>query len=323
MQHGFPFDPTYGFDLERLLALPPPPPPDGFADFWRDRHDRAVRVDPEAHLGECPWKRPGFHVQDLLYHSTQGVPIHGWVLVPENVEPVYGLILGHGYGGIERPDYALPRNDIVYFIPCFRGLARSRLPNVSDNPSIHVLHGIDELEHYILGGCVEDIWVAVSAFTELFPALAGRIGYAGISFGGGIGAMALAWEPRIARGHLNVPTFGHQLARLNWPTAGSGAAVQAHVPQNRRALDTLPYYDAAVAAQFIQQPMHFANALFDPCVAPPGQFAVYNAVTARKRLFVLEAGHFDYPRRTAQEHDLLGELAQFFGGDEARIPQLA
>ncbi|MCA1789780.1 MAG: hypothetical protein LC667_07960 [Thioalkalivibrio sp.] len=58
--------------------------------------------------------------------------------------------------------------------------------------------------------------------------------------------------------------------------------------------------------------MHIAAALFDPAVAPPGQFAVYNAITGDKRLFVLDAGHFDYPGRTRQEQDLLAQLRTFF-----------
>ncbi len=109
-----------------------------------------------------------------------------------------------------------------------------------------------------------------------------------------------------------MPTFGNQPLRLQLPTIGSGAAVQRYQQQHGNVLATLQYYDAASAARFIQQPMHIAAALFDPAVAPPGQFAVYNALSEPKALFVLEAGHFEYPNMVAQEQALQQELEAFF-----------
>jgi cephalosporin-C deacetylase len=159
---------------------------------------------------------------------------------------------------------------------------------------------------------VDDVWTGVSALLGLFPNLAGHIGYLGISFGGGIGAMALAWDDRIGRGHLCVPSFGHQPLRLSLPTTGSGAAVQRFARTQGNVLATLAYYDAAVAARHIRQPMHVAAARFDPAVAPPGQFAVYNAIPGNKRLYVLDAGHFDYPGRARQDQEVLAELRAFF-----------
>jgi len=58
--------------------------------------------------------------------------------------------------------------------------------------------------------------------------------------------------------------------------------------------------------------MHVAAALFDPVVAPPGQFAIYNALRCPKELFVLDAGHFEYPARIEQERRLLQSLELFF-----------
>jgi len=63
----------------------------------------------------------------------------------------------------------------------------------------------------------------------------------GISFGGGIGALAVPWEPRIAPGHLNVPTFGHQSLRLQLPTTGSGSAVQTFARRHVHVAETLAY----------------------------------------------------------------------------------
>jgi len=82
----------------------------------------------------------------------------------------------------------------------------------------------------------------------------------------------------------------------------------------------LAYYDAAVAARYIRQPMHLAPARFDPAVAPPGQFAIYNALPGPKELFVLTAGHFEHATSATEDRELLSELRGFFGCDEPRIP---
>jgi cephalosporin-C deacetylase len=227
-----------------------------------------------------------------------------------------GFLVGHGYGGIERPDFELPCDDAAYLVPCFRGLSRSRRPPISDDPHWHVLHDIHLRDRYILGGCVEDLWTGVSALLQIHGELQGRIDYMGISFGGGIGALALPWEPRIARAQLNMPTFGHHPLRLRLPTTGSGAAVQAFARRHLHVVETLAYYDAAIAARRIRQPVHVAAALFDPVVAPPGQFAIYNALPGPKELFVLKAGHFDYPEAAAENRKLLSELRGFFSCDE-------
>jgi cephalosporin-C deacetylase len=75
---------------------------------------------------------------------------------------------------------------------------------------------------------------------------------------------------------------------------------------------TLAYYDAASAAQWVRIPMHIGAALFDPVVAPPGQFAIFNALAGPKELFVLDAGHYDYPGKREQEQCLWAAVAAFF-----------
>lgn len=311
-EHGYPFDPSYGRTLADLLAVEPPPEPPGFVDFWTERYGRACRIDPAPRTQPSAIAHPHWQIYDLEYRSTDGFPIRGWLLAPRAQAPVRGLVLGHGYGGIEAPSFDLPCADALYLVPCFRGLGRSRRAPISEDPNWHVLHDIDKRDRYILGGCVEDLWIGVSALLMLYPGLAGRIGYMGISFGGGIGALALPWDGRIARGHLNVPSFGHWPLRLGLPTVGSGGAVQAFARTHGHVLATLAYYDAAVAARHIAQPMQVAAALFDPAVAPPGQFAVYNALPGEKRLTVLAAGHFDHPGRVREEQALRDALGVFF-----------
>lgn len=307
------FDPTYGYSLNQLLAVKTPKEPKDFDGFWQKRYQNALTVDPLPQTKIINKSKLDWSVFDIRYTSTDNFPIRGWLLLPASGVIKRGFIVGHGYGGRDAPDYHLPFKDAALLFPCFRGLSLSAQAPISSEPYWHVLHDINQKDRYILGGCVEDVWLAVSAMLSLFPHLAGHLGYLGISFGGGIGALALAWEQRISKGHLNVPTFGHHPLRLRLATNGSGHSVQQFYRTHKKlTLNVLRYYDATLAAKRITMPMHCACAKFDPCVAPPGQFAIYNALPGEKQLFILEAGHHNYPEQARQEFELINELDVFF-----------
>ena len=308
------FDPSYGYTLKQLECIAPPAEPEDFVSFWQARYRESLSLVPQPRLECIRSSHPDFDCYDLVYCSTDAFEIWGWLLIPRHVPVTRGFIVGHGYGGRQGPDFDLPIPNAVFLFPCFRGLSRSQRWPISENPTYHVLHDIDKKDRYILGGCVEDLWVAVSALLALYPGIEGHVGYLGISFGGGIGALALPWDRRIRRAHFNVPSFGHQPLRLQLPTWGSAASVQNYQRDHGHVLDTLLYYDAAIAAKYIRVPVHVAAALSDPVVAPPGQFCIYNALSCEKHLFVLDQGHADYPRKTLQDNALRAELREFFSG---------
>ena len=308
------FDPSYGYSFEQLLAVAPPAKePADFDLFWQNRYQEALNLKPKIHLKESYDTTEDWRVFEISYISTDDFLINGWLLLPHSGIVERGFIIGHGYGGREAPDFHLPFKNCALLFPCFRGLSRSSRSDISTEPFWHIRHHLDSVENYILGGCVEDIWMATSALLHLYPHLAGHLGYLGISFGGGIGAMALGFEKRITRGHLNIPTFGHQLLRLRLKTLGSGSSVQQfYCCHKKQTIKVLGYYDAAIAAKRITIPMHCACAKFDPYVAPPGQFAIFNALASEKQVYVRDAGHQTYPQQQQQERELLAELEVFF-----------
>lgn len=312
VMHGYAFDPTHGYRLDDLLKVGGPDEAPDYVPFWQMRRAETLAVDPKPRLRDTGEVHGGWRVLDLVYTSTGCTKIQGWALVPVEGPVVRGLVVGHGYGGRVEPDFDIPVEDAVIFFPCARGLGRSWHPAISDQPHWHVLHEIESRHRYVLGGCVDDFWLAVSSMLMLFPQVAGHIGYMGISFGGGVGTMAAAWEDRLQRVHLNVPTFGNQPLRMKLPTVGSAASVQQYVRQRPQVLEVLRYYDAAVAARHVRMPVHAACAVFDPAVAPAGQFAIFNSIPSEKQLFVLEAGHHAHPRQDEETARLRQELHTFF-----------
>jgi cephalosporin-C deacetylase len=315
-RHDYPFDPTQGHDLAALLAVTAPEEPADFASFWRGLHARSRAVAVAPALRELPSPQARIRVFAVEFTSLDGLRIGGWLTRPRDEPVERGAVVGHGYGGRDGPDYHLPLPRAALLFPCARGISRSAGAGIPANPDDHVLHGIQRRETYILGGCAADtVWCAASALLELFPMAARRLEYLGISFGGGIGALALPWDERFHRAHLNVPSFGHHPRRLTWPCVGSGAAVRRYEERTGRVLETLRYFDAAVAARCLRIPLHVAAARFDPAVPPPGQFAIHNALAGPRELFVLQAGHFEHPGTAAEAARLRDALAYFFNHD--------
>ncbi|MET8469175.1 acetylxylan esterase [Streptomyces sp. NPDC006422] len=316
--HDFPFDPAYGRTLNELLRIPAPDVPAGFDAFWRSRYEAARAVDPKPEVGRLVEERDGARIHEVSYTSVGGVRLGGWLVLPAEGEAEHGFVVGHGYGGRDQvgPDVPLPLPRSAAILPCVRGMAdRGLLPGVPSVAAEHVLHGIASRDTYVIGECVADLWCAASALLELVPGLNGpgpRLGYLGVSFGGGLGALALPWDERLAAGQLTVPTFGNHPLRLTLDCVGSGAAVRRYHAEHPEVVDVLSYFDAATAAGRLRKPVLVAAALFDPSVPPPGQFAVYNALAGARELRVLEAGHYEYEGTQQEQAGLDAATTDFF-----------
>lgn len=316
-RHPYPFDPTYGYDLNALMRVgAPAEAPADFAAFWIRLHRAAARVDTAPRFTE-PAARPvpgsGLQARGVEFTSLGGVRLGGWLVTPRDGRVERGFVFGHGYGGRQAPEPELPAARAAAILPVSRGLGtRGLLPGVPCAPQEHVLHGIGSRETYVHAGCAADVWCAATALLELVPDAAGRLDYVGGSFGGGIGALALPWDSRFHSAHLEVPSFGNHPLRVTLPCAGSGAAVRERCRVDPAVLGVLAYFDAATAARHLRIPVQVAAALFDPVVPPPGQFAVLNSLAGPKDLHLLPAGHFDYPEAADHQNRMIAARAAFF-----------
>lgn len=306
-------DPFGDYPLDDLLKVTTPPSPKGFDDFWQGAYKNALSKNPSPILRNTGKVHHQWKIYDLSFISTHSITIKGWLLVPVHGKVSKAFVVGHGYAGREGPDFHLSFENAAIYFPCCRGISRSAVASISQDPYWHVIHNIDKKEDYIMRGCVEDIWLSVSVLEKLFPQLSGRIALLGISFCGGIGMLALAQDKRIKKAHFNLPTFGNHLLRLRIPTYGSGKSIQDFYQKLPYILiRTLRYYDAAYAATRVTVPVHFALAIRDSVVTPPGQFAIYNQVKSEKYLYLLDAGHERYANQDQQFKQLNTELVKFF-----------
>ena len=248
---------------------------------------------------------PAFETHEVEFNSLGGFRTGGWLTVPKNAPVEHGLVMGHGYGGRAEPAY---ERGAATFAVCARGFHRSASPAISSEVARHVLHGIESRETYSHRGCAAELWSGASALLELCPGVAPRLHYSGCSFGGGIGALALPWDNRFRKAFLEVPSFGNHPLRLQLPSTGSGEFVRIYHRRHPEVVDVLAYFDSATAARFIKIPVFVAGALFDPAVAPPGQFAVYNALGGPKELFIRQTGHFPSPTEETENREIQSRL---------------
>lgn len=308
----YPFDPSYGYTPNTLLEVESPPPPADFEAFWSNTNQETHRIDLNLQTRQIPSPKEEFKLFEVEYDSLDEVRIGGWLVVPSTDSPTCGAIIGHGYGGREFPDFNLPFTQTAMLFPCARGFHRSAHGGFPAIAQQHVLHGIENKETYIHRGCVADYWLAVSALLELYPQLSTRLFYYGASFGGGIGALALPWESRIKRAFLDAPSFGHHPLRVTLECLGSGQSVRDYYHHHPEVLQTLRYFDAAVASRLIRIPVYVAAALLDPVVPPPSQFSVYNALPNSKKLFTRQAAHVDNPLVAEETDTIHRELESWF-----------
>ncbi|RRJ95999.1 deacetylase [Opitutaceae bacterium TAV4] len=321
--HNHPFDPTGGYSKEQLLALQPViDEPVDFAAFWRETFDWAASMPLDWSIRPSTTHPGNEHTEvfDMEFASLhgQGNRIGGWLTLPRGRPVRRGAVICHGYGGRAEPDLNPPfpkEANVAAIFPCCTGLPeRSRHADIRLEGAGHVLHGIERRETYVHRFCVADVWRAASVLQAAVPETRERLDYLGGSFGGGIGALALAWDARFAKAHLSVPSFGNHPLRLGLPCCGSGEAVRVHTQRHPETREVLRYFDAATAARHIKIPVHVEAAFFDPAVPPAGQFSVYHALgnPAAKRLFASETGHHDHAGKAAQEARLREALLTFF-----------
>ena len=295
--HSFPFDPTYGYSQEELLNISSSETePSGFAEFWRTLREQAGQFPLELKTEEVPSPYSAYRLMKAFYTVFPGYRVGAWIICPVDMSQArFGIVVGHGYGGREGPDWDKAAPDRIVIFPIAPGFHISASPQLPLNDSAqHVVHGIASKETYVLGSCACAFWRAVDVLEAMVPSPLEHFHYAGWSFGGGIGALMLPWEPRFASAELGQPTFGNHPLRLQMECVGSGEAVRRLHASRPEIKQTLAFFDAATAIRHLRIPVVFACAIFDPAVPPPGQFSVANGHPGPKRITVFRTGHFEY-----------------------------
>lgn len=292
IEHNFSFDPTCGYTREQLLAVKGTEPTEKFIKFWQDTYDLTMNVKLDYQVeGEVWSPNENVRIYRVRFRNWDDVEIVTWIARPEH--STGGLLIGQGYGNMATPPTGSdPGMTIV--LPNVRGLGFSQHKDIPWEPGKHAAYGSGSQETYVIRGCIADLWMAARVMIDMFPDTADNLCYNGGSLGGGMGALAVAFDPRIKAAHLNVPTLGGRI-QFDFPAmkgdpAGARQAIALGSPEG---MEVMSYFDASAAAHLIKVPTLVTPALFDPSVPPPAQFAVANSIPEEFRIMrIREVGHF-------------------------------
>ena len=318
LQHDFPFDPTHGYSPEQLRSIAPPPEPPDFEAFWQATYAATKAVAREVQVTEVPCATPTHRMAEVRYRTLDGVAVGAWLVRPKDRPVRLAAVMGHGYGPPVPPGG--PPRDAAFLFTCAPGFSLSAQPGLPDTVPEHVVQGLARRETYLIRHCVAALWSAAWVLCELEAVARDLLVYMGHSFGGGLGALMLPWEPLYRRAFLGVPTFGHQPLRAQLACQGSGASVQRYLAAHPEGLEVLRYFDAAHAAARIRIPVLCSPAHFDPAVPPAGQMAVANALRGSGEVFEVSAGHFEHPGLPAELQALDRRIEEFFWAEAPLWP---
>lgn len=292
IKHDFPFDPTCGYTRERLLAVKGTAPTDEFIAFWRKTYDLTMNAEldyqPE---GEVWSPDENVKIYRVRFRNWDDVEIVTWIARPAH--STGGLLIGQGYGNMATPPTGTDPG-LTIVLPNIRGLGFSQHKDIPWEPGKHAGYGIESKETYVIRGCVSDLWMAARVMIDMFPDTADALYYQGGSLGGGMGALAVAFDPRIKAAYLNVPTLGGKI-QFEFPASEGDPAYtrQYHALNVPGGMELFSYFDASAAAHLIKVPTLVTPALFDPSVPPPAQFAVANSIPEEYRIMrIRDVGHF-------------------------------
>src|SRR5690606_17722669 len=96
LQHDFPFDPTYGYDLKSLMKVGAPDRPADFEAFWKETYAQTLAV-PTRPTVRVVGEDERYIIHEIEYDGLGGFRVGGWLVVPQDAPIERGVVISHGY----------------------------------------------------------------------------------------------------------------------------------------------------------------------------------------------------------------------------------
>jgi cephalosporin-C deacetylase len=279
-----------GFSVDEIL--PGGELPENFDRFWREAKAELVRIAIDAKLEEVEAVDPGDAKRyKVSLANVNGSRVNGWLHLPEGTGP-FPTVLSIPGSGIGRTGR-------------FAGFTEAGIAVLAIE-----VHGLEPQKHEIIGAAQ---WMRprdeeLEYFTKLQNGvLAGYHGFGiedpyryyhrrtlqtamravdylctredvdpdkiivfGGSQGGGLSLLTAAIDKRIDAMVATVPAFCNNASRPD-----------SHIPHVSR---TMSYYDAALAAKFIEVPALIGVGFIDGTCLPSNVYSAFNNITGPKRI---------------------------------------
>lgn len=303
------------------------PRPGDLDAYWTEALDELGEVDPKVTLERRESPAPYAEMFDLNFTGVRGARLHAQYLRPVgNSEPHPAVLMFHGYSG-DSGDWT-EWNKLGYVAQGFSVLALDTRGQAGLSEDVggvagytvsgHLIRGLDGDPHDLL---YRHIFLDCAQLARIAMGLdevdASRVGTFGVSQGGGLAFACAALEPAISRVAPVIPF--HCDYKHAWEMNLDGLASELaymeikayfrrfdplHERENE-VFNRLGYIDLTNLADRIRGRVLLTTTLLDAVCPASGQFAVYNNVTAPKKILVYPDYQHEIPPGT---HDAVFEF---------------
>jgi cephalosporin-C deacetylase len=288
------------------------PRPADHDHYWDRALEEVKAVDPAPEFKPARFSPSFADCYDLFFTGTGGARVHAKFIRPKKIEGRLPAVFAfHGYSG-SAGDWArlLPyaaAGMVVAALDCRGqgGLSEDTGGVRGNTLHGHIIRGLDDEPDRLLFRHIFLDTVQLVALVSTLPEVdESRLGAFGGSQGGGLTLACAALSPGIKRAAASVP-FLCDYQRV-WEMDLAKDAYQElkdyfrrFDPRHEREQEVftkLGYIDVQFLVPRIRGEVLMFTGLMDTVCPPSSQFAAYNKITARKRVYLYpDFGHEDLP----------------------------
>ncbi|MCD6519735.1 MAG: acetylxylan esterase [Anaerolineae bacterium] len=289
--------PLYDKPLEELVVYNPPLTKEAdFDAFWEETLAASAQEPLDPQVEEVDYPAVGVHVYRVSYKGWQGARIRAWYLVPEGEGPFPALVQYHGYGGSKLGAHQYlgwALQGYVVMAVDVRGQSGE-----SDDPARYpgghirgwMTMGVMDPNEYYYRGVYVDCVRALDFVSSRPEVNSAKIGILGGSQGGGLTLAVAALDTRLAVAMPEMPYLCHFKRAVEMAVQGPYLEIADYIKRwpdrAEQVWRTLSYFDNMNLAPRILCPVLMSVGLQDDVCPPSTVFAVYNKITAPKKLQV-------------------------------------
>jgi len=319
---------TFDMPLEQLKSYQGRNPrPADFDEFWDKSLAEMRAINPQVELRSASFQTSFARCYHLFFTAVGGARVHAKLLKPSKIEgKCPAVLMFHGYTGdsgdwFDKLPY-VAAGFVVAALDCRGqgGLSEDVGAVKGMTWKGHIVRGLDDApEKLLFRQIFLDTAQLAKIVMEMSEVDADRVGATGGSQGGGLTIACAALEPRIKKAAPVFPFLSDyrrvweiDLAKRAYEELADYFRHFDPLHEREEELFTrLGYIDVQHLAPRIQGEVMMTVCLMDQVCPPSTQFAVYNKITAKKRMVIYpDFGHEGLPGNNDRVFQFMTELAR-------------
>jgi len=291
-------------------------PPD-FDTFWQKAKADLAGVNPKFSATFMPeMSTKTCNVYLVQMQSLDNVTIRGWLTEPVSKDPnaKFSIVLALPGYQIDLPPIMTVDPDFAFLALNVRGQGNSR-EFINTRHDEFVIHHIDDKNKYVMRGVIMDCLRAMDFIYTRPEIRHDNIFVKGGSMGGFLAITTAALDNRVNLCSAQSPVFADMrtlIKRVQFPVKSINIYLKTQPGLTLdKVMDNLDYFDVKNFAPKVKCNFMMSVGLLDTYVPPTNDFAVFNSMTAKKKIMIFkDRGHEVSPIYTETElkwmHDQFG-----------------